>query len=83
MALLGVIRRWALRDQLYPGDRAVDGSVAEHDPQASARGHCGAGVPDAGAAEQAGPLRRQAFGLAEDGIGEVAQEAANPEAVAR
>ena len=54
-----------------------------HDPQVPAVRDGGAAVPGSGAAEQAGSLRRQAVGLAEDGGGQVPQATADPEAAAR
>ncbi len=67
----------------HPGNCTADGAVAEYDPQVPALGNGGAGLQGSGTAEQAGSLRRQAVGLAEDGGGQVAQAAADLEAALR
>ena len=64
----------------HPGDCTADGAVAEYDPQVPAVGNGSTGLQGSGTAEQARSLRRQAVGLAEDGGGQVPQEAANSEA---
>ena len=82
MALLSVIRRWALRDQLSIREIARRTGLSRN----TIRKYLRAGTVEPkfrSARASKLDLRRQAVGLAEDGGGQVAQAAADLEAAAR
>ena len=81
MALLSVIRRWHLREQLSIREIARRTGLSRNTIRKYLRAGDGrAEVQGAGAAEQARSVCRQAVGLAEDGGRQVPQAAADAEA---